>query len=175
MTYHKIAAAACAGDEEAFFHFLSSHKKLLYSIAYSYMRNEADTLDMLQETAYKGWSKCSTLQDPSVLLNWLIRILIRCCIDELRLQKRRQQPLIRPANAYSPEMVSDDRMDMEMALSRLKPKYRQVIVLRYYNDMTIPEIARTLGRAEGTIKTWLYQGLKHLRGKIHYGGEVKYE
>lgn len=175
MTEFELAKAACEGEEEAFFTFLSLHKRQLYGIAYSYMRSEADTLDMLQEAAYKGWSKCRTLKDPAAMLPWLIRILIRCCIEELRRQKRRPSLGIDPSGSYNPEMVSVAKLDMEQVLNRLKPKYREVIILRYYNDMTVPDIARVLGKSEGTIKTWLHQGLKQLRGKIHHGGELQHD
>ena len=175
MTEQELAAAACAGDEEAFFSFLSIHKRKLYGIAYSYMHNESDALDMLQEGAYKGWLKCHTLKDPTAMLPWLIRILIRCCIEEIRRRKRRPPIVMEQAHRNSPEMVSVAKLDMENALNRLKPKYRHVIILRYYNDMTIPEIAKALGKAEGTVKTWLHQGLKQLRGKINYGGELRYD
>jgi len=175
MTEQELAAAACAGDEEAFFSFLSIHKRKLYGIAYSYMHNESDALDMLQEGAYKGWLKCHTLKDPAAMLPWLIRILIRCCIEEIRRRKRRPPIVMEQAYRNSPEMVSVAKLDMENALNRLKPKYRHVIILRYYNDMTIPDIAKALGKAEGTVKTWLHQGLKQLRGKINYGGELRYD
>ncbi|WP_339324734.1 sigma-70 family RNA polymerase sigma factor [Paenibacillus sp. FSL W8-0194] len=175
MKEHHLAVAACEGDEEAFFDLLSLHKRKLYGVAYSYMHNEADALDMLQEAAYRGWSKCRTLKDPDALLPWLIRIVIHCCIEELRRQKRRQRIIWEHGETYTPEMVSVTKLDMEKALNRLKPKYRNAIILRYYNDMTVPEIAQILGRAEGTIKTWLHQGLKQLRGKINDGGELQHD
>ncbi|MUG23053.1 sigma-70 family RNA polymerase sigma factor [Paenibacillus macerans] len=171
MKEEKLAVAVCTGDEEAFFNFVSRHKRKLYGVAYSYMHNEADALDMLQEAAYRGWSKCHTLKDPGAMLPWLIRIVIHCCIEELRRQKRRKKIILERSVTYTPEMISVAKLDMEKALSRLKPKYRNAIILRYYNDMTVPEIAQILGKAEGTIKTWLHQGLKQLRGKINYGDE----
>ncbi|GIO34490.1 MULTISPECIES: sigma-70 family RNA polymerase sigma factor [Paenibacillus] len=175
MEEHNLAVAACRGDEEAFFNFLSLHKRKLYGVAFSYMHNEADALDMLQEAAYKGWSKCRTLKDPDAMLPWVIRIVIHCCIEELRRQKRRQRIVLEQSGTYTPEMVSVAKLDMEKALNRLKPKYKNVIILRYYNDMTVPEIAQILGRAEGTVKTWLHQGLKQLRWKINYGGELQHD
>lgn len=62
-------------------------------------------------------------------------------------------------------MVSDSKLDLERALSRMKPKYRHVLILKYYQDMTISDIANILDVPEGTVKTRLHQGLKLLRQK----------
>ncbi len=65
-------------------------------------------------------------------------------------------------------------MDLDSALDQLKPKYRHVLTLKYYQDMTLTEIARVLDCPEGTVKTWLHQGLKQLRRHMHVGGELYY-
>ncbi|MNJ44963.1 ECF RNA polymerase sigma factor SigW [compost metagenome] len=56
-------------------------------------------------------------------------------------------------------------------MQRLKPNYRNVLMLKYYQDMTLAEIARILGSPEGTVKTWLHQGLKQVRKHISGGVE----
>ncbi len=70
------------------------------------------------------------------------------------------------------EMKSDRRLDMEQALDGVKPKYRQVLVLKYYKDMTLTEIAEVLNKPEGTVKTWLNKGLKQLRDKMKRKGDL---
>lgn len=60
-------------------------------------------------------------------------------------------------------MKSGDRIDLERAMERMKKKYRHVVMLKYYQDMTTAEIAKVLQKPEGTIKTWLREGLKQLR------------
>ncbi|RCX18486.1 RNA polymerase sigma (SigV) subunit [Fontibacillus phaseoli] len=173
MDEREWAAAACGGDEHAFYQLISAQKRKLYSIAYSYLRNESDALDAVQETVCKAWVKCRQLKDPDAFVPWLIRILINRCIDE---QKRRKRVL--PLSSLSPsengEMISVYKLDLEIALERLKPKYRHVLTLKYYQDMTLTEIAKVLDRPEGTIKTWLHQGLKQLRSKMTWGGELYY-
>ncbi len=175
MEEHEWAVAACKGDEQAFYHLVSSHRRSLYGIAYSYMHNEADALDILQETTYRGWSKCHKLSHPEAFIPWLIRILINCCMDELKRRKRNVPLLERHMIGKVSEMVHDDKLDLERALDRLKPNYRHVLILKYYDDMTLSEIARVLQKSEGTIKTWLHQGLKQIRIKINIGGEMSSE
>ncbi|MBZ5797734.1 helix-turn-helix domain-containing protein, partial [Burkholderia contaminans] len=76
-------------------------------------------------------------------------------MEELKRQKRRRSQIPVLVTEGVGEMVSDSKLDMQQALTRLKTKYRQALLLRYYDDMTVPEIAKILGRSEGTIKTWL--------------------
>ena len=64
------------------------------------------------------------------------------------------------------EMQSNDRIDLEQAMDRMKTKYRHVVMLKYYQDMTTAEIAKVLRKPEGTIKTWLREGLKQLRNYV---------
>ncbi|MFF2907375.1 RNA polymerase sigma factor [Paenibacillus sp. NPDC057934] len=159
-------------EAEAFMLMVKEQQRLLYSIAYSYLRSEVDALEVLQEATCRAWIKRRSLKDPARFTPWLIRIVINCCNDEL---KRRKRVLtVKPTGSVSDmmEMKSDLRLDMELALDGMKPKYRQVLVLKYYRDMTVTEIAEVLDRPEGTIKTWLNKGLKHLRGKMKNKGDA---
>ncbi|WP_438497403.1 sigma-70 family RNA polymerase sigma factor [Paenibacillus sp. IHBB 3054] len=160
------------GDEsgQAFIRLVSEQKKILYGIAFSYFRSESDALEMLQEATYRAWSKRKSLKDPERFAPWVTRILINCCNDELKRRKRLVS--VEPASAGSTgvmEMTSDRKLDMEQALDSVKFKYRQVLVLKYYRDMTLTEIAEVLGKPEGTVKTWLNKGLKQLRDKMKGG------
>lgn len=149
-------------EAEAFFERLTAEQRKLYSIAYSYLRSEADALEAVQEASYRAWVKRKKLKDPQAFTPWLIRITINCCMDELR-RKKRVFPVEEPQEGAVQEMKSSERIDLQRALERMKPKYRHVVMLKYYQDMTSMEIAKVLGKPEGTIKTWLREGLKQLR------------
>ncbi|CAM4354371.1 sigma-70 family RNA polymerase sigma factor [Paenibacillus typhae] len=152
-------------DEETFFKRLYVEHRKLYAIAFSYMRNEADALEVVQEVSCRAWIKRKKLKDGQAFTPWLIRITINCCMDELRRTKR-VFPAEKPAEEAAQEMQSNERIDLERAIHRLKPKYRHVIVLKYYQDMTVPQMAEVLKKPEGTVKTWLRDGLKQLRSYI---------
>ncbi|MEK4007447.1 sigma-70 family RNA polymerase sigma factor [Paenibacillus sp. FSL H3-0333] len=157
-------------QEQLFINRVLEQKKILYSIAYSYLRSEAEALEMVQETTYRAWVKRGSLKDEDRFAPWLTRILINCCKDELKRRKRVAAPVPEQASAGLQEMTSDRKLDMEQALEAVKPKYRQVLVLKYYRDMTLTEIAEVLGKPEGTVKTWLNKGLKQLRDKMRIKG-----
>ncbi|MNP16697.1 ECF RNA polymerase sigma factor SigW [compost metagenome] len=71
--------------------------------------------------------------------------------------------------------ISYHRMEMLWALEQVKPKYRHVLLLKYYNDMTLSEIANILNKPEGTVKTWQHKGLKQLRTIIKNRGDWNHE
>ncbi|MHA6532541.1 sigma-70 family RNA polymerase sigma factor [Paenibacillus sp. BAC0078] len=164
---------AAGEEEQIFIALVSQQKKVLYGIAYSYLRREADALEVLQEATYRAWVKRKSLKDPERFAPWLTRILINCCKDELKRRKRIVAAEADGAGSGIMEMTSDRKLDMEQALDGVKLKYRQVLVLKYYRDMTVVEIAEVLGRPEGTVKTWLNKGLKQLRDKMKLKGGLQ--
>jgi RNA polymerase sigma-70 factor (ECF subfamily) len=163
-----------ATEEDAFYERVAGQKRKLYSIAYSYLRNEADSLEVLQEATCRAWIKRNSLKDVERFIPWLTRILINCCNDELKRRKRNTVTEAARSDVGVMEMKSDRRLDMEQALDGVKPKYRQVLVLKYYKDMTLAEIADVLDKPEGTVKTWLNKGLKQLREKMKRKGDLFY-
>ncbi|GIP42821.1 DNA-directed RNA polymerase sigma-70 factor [Paenibacillus sp. J45TS6] len=167
MDLIELAVKAKQGDEEAFLERMSVDKHKLYGIAYSYMLNQQDALDVVQETVSKVWAKRKSLKQPEYFTTWVIRILIRVCMDEQK-KKRREVPTAADHMGYdavlAPQSVdSDHKLDMEKRIRKLQPKYRMVIVLKYYRDLTIPDIAELMNKPEGTIRTWLHKGLKQMR------------
>ncbi|WP_151734794.1 sigma-70 family RNA polymerase sigma factor [Paenibacillus tengchongensis] len=160
---------------EPFLEQVSGQKRILYGIAYSYLRNENDALEMLQEATYRAWIKRSSLKDPGRFAPWMTRILINCCKDELKRRKQLVPAEPQARDSGVAEMTSDRKLDMERALDKVKLKYRQVLVLKYYQDLTLSEIAAVLGKPEGTVKTWLNKGLEQLRSQMgggkRYGGK----
>ncbi|WP_150274679.1 sigma-70 family RNA polymerase sigma factor [Paenibacillus tepidiphilus] len=161
--------AAAAVEEEAFFERLYKEHRRMYAIAYSYLRSEADALEAVQEATCRAWMKRSKLRDEQAFTAWVLRITINCCMDELR-RKKREYPAERLEEAGPEEMKSSERIDLERALARMKPKYRHAVTLKYYHDLTAPEIAKVLSKPEGTVKTWLREGLRELRGMLSYEG-----
>ncbi|MDO3411389.1 sigma-70 family RNA polymerase sigma factor [Saccharibacillus sp. CPCC 101409] len=151
-------------EEDLFFNRIAMQHRKLYAIAYSYLRSEADALEAVQEASCRAWIKRGKLNNLEVFSSWLVRIVINCCMDELRRRKRSF-----PAEKLeekAEEMISSDRIDLERAFERMKPRYRHAVTLKYYHGMTAAEIARVLRKPEGTIKTWLREGLKQLRGLL---------
>ncbi|SDL49967.1 sigma-70 family RNA polymerase sigma factor [Paenibacillus jilunlii] len=117
--------------EEAFFERLYAEHRKLYSIALSYMRSEADALEVVQEASCRAWMKRKKLRNEAAFTPWVIRITINCCMDELR-RRKRVFPAETLGEQAAVEMNSNERIDLERAMDRMKPKYRHTILLKYY-------------------------------------------
>lgn len=131
-----------------------------YRLVYSYVHNEADALDVVQESACKAIIQCKKLKDTEKLLPWLCRIVVNTSLDLLRNQIKEQ-----PAEEL-PEAAAEDKyeeLDLKKALNRLEPENRTVIILRYFEDMKIEDIALVVDENVNTVKTRLYRSLKKLR------------
>ncbi|WP_211251332.1 RNA polymerase sigma factor [Saccharibacillus sacchari] len=156
---------AAGTEEELFFNRIAEQERKMYAIALSYLRSEADALEAVQEASCRAWIKRRKLKHPEAMSSWLIRIVINCCMDELR-RRKRSFPTDRIEEREAGEMQSNERIDLERAFERMKPKYRHAVMLKYYQGMTAAEIARVLHKPEGTIKTWLREGLKKLKHEL---------
>lgn len=168
MDRDECAAAAIRGDEEALLKRIDMDKQQLYGIAYSYMRNETDTLEAIQETVCRVWTKRHTLREPKFFTTWTIRILIRVCMDEQK-KRTREQPAEAYVQRFEGETHPDDaaeRLDLAIQVQALPANYRMVVALKYYRDMTITEIAQLLEKPDGTIRTWLNKALRILRSDM---------
>jgi RNA polymerase sigma factor (sigma-70 family) len=161
-------------SETDFYDSILVHREQLYSIAYSYLRNRNDALEAMQEMTCRAWIKSKTLKDPAAFKSWIIRILIYVCIDEQR-RRKRTMPLVDERVGERITDIGHHRMEMLWALEQVKPKYRHVLLLKYYNDMTLSEIANILNKPEGTVKTWQHKGLKQLRTMMKNRGEWNHE
>ena len=132
----------------------------LYRLAYSYVHNEADALDIVQESACKVITQCKNLKDTEKLFPLLCRIVVNTSLDLLRNQIKEQ-----PAEEL-PEAAAEDKyeeLDLKKALNRLEPENRTIIILRYFEDMKIEDIALVVDENVNTVKTRLYRSLKKLR------------
>jgi RNA polymerase sigma-70 factor (ECF subfamily) len=152
------------GDELAFYELISNNRGRLYGTAMKYLRNEAQALEAVQEVTCRAYLKLHKLRNPDYFSTWLVRIMINYCLDELRRHKRTL-----PLEDWDMQDQSDSadsrevRMDLQVCLKKLKPKYRDVLVLRYYEDMSVKDISAAMKKPEGTIKTWISRGLDQMR------------
>ncbi|MCA1055652.1 sigma-70 family RNA polymerase sigma factor [Rossellomorea aquimaris] len=152
------------GDEDALYQLITSHKEQLYRMAISYLKNEDDAIEAIQETTYRAYKGIKKLRKNEYFTTWLIRILLNYCHDEIKKKKRviYSDRLLHSMEA--PEKNSS--IETEDAIHSLNEPYRNVIMLKYLHDLKISEIAEILECPEGTVKTWLHKGLGLLRSQL---------
>ncbi|WP_238883597.1 sigma-70 family RNA polymerase sigma factor [Clostridium sp. YIM B02551] len=171
MDLEKKIAQAVKGDEEAFNYILKLKKEDLYRTAYAFVKNKDDALDILQETVYKAYISIEKLRKPQYFNTWLTRILINNCKNFIR----NKEKVIylednKNCNEDSAKINIDERLDLLYAIDKLEEKHRMVIILKYFQDLTINQIAESLDCPIGTVKTYLNKGLSQLR--LYVGKEI---
>jgi RNA polymerase sigma-70 factor (ECF subfamily) len=165
-----------AGDREALAPLMERHYQRLYRIALSYLRHPDDALDAVQETFVKAFQKADRWDGSTEAGPWLSRVAINQSIDRWRRNRRRQAtftPLAEGDHDQSLATADPDpdrrvlgremRDRLAVALEGLPERQRAVVVLRHYQEMSLDEIAETLGMRLGTVKSSLHRALGRMR------------
>ncbi len=133
-------------------------------MAYSYVRNVDNALDIVQESIYKAFSSIDSLKEPQFIKTWFYRIIVNTSLDFLRKRKRLVIVDDFAANGMDTGEVDNyQNFDLREAIENLPEKYRSIIILRYFEDLKITEISQILDRNVNTVKTQLYRVLEILR------------
>ncbi|WP_024620073.1 RNA polymerase sigma factor [Metaclostridioides mangenotii] len=147
--------------------YIIENKNSFYRVAYSYTKNEDDALDVVQESIYKALYSVDNLQDINYINTWFYKILIRTSIDNIR-KNARYKNLVSTELPLDQDGVYDKYTDIDLrkALEELPVEYKSILLLRFFEDLKIEEVAEILDENVNTVKTRLYTALKKLKYKI---------
>lgn len=162
---------AIKGNEEAFLALIHSYEDALYRTAISYLKNEGDALEAIQEVTYRAFKSIKTVKEPAYFKTWLIRIMMNYCQDVIKKSKRE----VLGERIFCIQGMSEDFtfLEVEEALLSLSDYERELLHLKYFEDVKIKDIAVMWDTPEGTIKTRLHKALRALRAGFEEKGEVK--
>ncbi|WP_153732624.1 sigma-70 family RNA polymerase sigma factor [Sporosarcina obsidiansis] len=153
------------GNDRAFVELINPEKEKLYRIAFTYVKNESDALDIVQETIYKAYVSIKNVKEAPYFSTWLTRILINTALDFIKRESKvipiEQDSLERIESRQ--HLFSEDKLDLLEAIAQLEEKYKTVIILRFYQDLTVKQIAEVLKCPEGTVKTNLHRAINRLK------------
>lgn len=142
---------------------IENEQERFYRIAYSYVKDREDALDIVHNAIVKALQSCPGLRSPEYAQTWFCRILINESISFLR-KERRLVPLEEIPEAESaPEPERETYLDLYAALDKLPPELKTVVILRFFEDMKLDEIAQVLPANLSTVKSRLYRALKLLK------------
>ena len=141
---------------------LASYEQL-YRLAITYVKNEQDAMDVVQESAYKAMKNAGQVKEETYIKTWLWRIVINTSLDMCKKQKRIVSGVFIPEEAK--EDVYKD-WDMLAALEELEERERTIVILKYFEEWKIDDIADLLKENPNTVKSILYRSLKKLKIKM---------
>lgn len=131
------------------------------------MKNEHDTVDVVQETILKAYEKINTLKEPACFKTWLIKIVINTCLSKL---KRSEKVIsIEEKQLISLHTIPTDlslKLTLQNLIEELTNDEKNVILLHFYQGYTFKEISEILDLPLGTAKSICYRALKKLRIQI---------
>ncbi len=151
-------------NEQFFTAEVKARERSLYRIAVSYLRNDADAADAVQDALLKAWEKRDTLRVPAHFGIWLTRILINTCKGRLR--GRTLEIALAEVPDEGTQGVSEDALVLRAALDSLDLKYRIPLVLHYLDGYPVKEVARIMGLPVGTVKSRLSRAKGQMQTRL---------
>lgn len=146
--------------------YILKNQERFYRLAYSYTKHQEDALDAVQNAVCKALEAHSDIKNEDAIKTWFYRILINECLSVIK--KRSKAPLL--SEPMEPEAVYYEKryeaggdIEIEKALSNLDMDVQSIIKLRFFEEMSLKEIACITGLNINTVKTKLYRGLKLLK------------
>ncbi|MBB4822981.1 RNA polymerase sigma-70 factor (ECF subfamily) [Sporosarcina luteola] len=159
-----LVKKAQKGNEKAFLKIFQMYEADIYRMAFVYMKNEQDALDIVQETAYKAFDKIETLKEPAYFKTWLVKIAISSSLNRLK-QLQRIIPMQVDQLVELPTIKTDAALSLllKQLINELTTEEKGIVLLKFYEDYTFKEIADTLQMPLGSVKSTLYRAHKKLR------------
>ena len=155
-------------DKETFVALIDRKSDMLYRIARTILRNDADCKDALQETVLKAWENRHTLREAAHAGTWITRILINECHT---IGRKRRKYLLR-ADVTVPGSQPPEDPALREALDLIPEKLRLPLILHYLEGYSYHEISSILGIPATTVRSRLSRARRALQNELVYEQEA---
>ena len=157
----ELISRAKKGDDSAFNELVRRHQDFIYRLARGYLNEKEAAKDGTQEVFIRAYQGLPYFQSDARLTSWLYKICKNHCLNLLRRQKLENDL------EYGPSANSEDDFTLKFKLKKmiagLSDEYREVIILRYYQDLKYDQIARLLDLPLSTVKIRLHRAKAELK------------
>lgn len=148
-------------SREEFSAAVTAHGRRMYRAARSVLDSDADAQDAVSQAVLQAWQSLDRLRDREAVRPWLVKIAVNCAYALRRKQKRVVYLDDLPQEPAAPPPAQYD--GLWEAVCALPPDRRAAVVLFYYEDMSVEQIAKCLGVPKGTVKSRLSRARKQLK------------
>ncbi len=158
-----------SGSRSEFVRLATRHLNAAFKLAGYLLGDSAEAEDAVQEALLRAWRAWPKLREPDSASAWLDRIVVNVCRSRLKARGRVRSVAWDDSlgtETVDPFKAALARDAVGRAIERLTPEQRAVVVLRYWRDLPLEEIAVRLGLPLGTVKSRLHYALRQLRGEI---------
>jgi RNA polymerase sigma-70 factor (sigma-E family) len=163
-----------AGDQIAFGEYVRFRSHALLRAAQAMTGNRADAEDLLQATLVKAYQSWDRIDDPAALDTYVRRVMVNTHISGWRRRRVDEYPTDELPDSPSREDTTSDsdlHDAVRRAIDRLPRQMRAAVMLRFYDDMTEPEVAAALGVSVGTVKSTVARAMAKLRQDAELGAD----
>lgn len=154
--------------------FVRQHGEELLRLAFTYVKQRQTSEDIVQDVLLKAFEKQHEFRGDSEYRTYLYRMTINKCMDYLRSWHYRKTTVTETFRTRIGYMQSSDSTEDSQILGRqileLPIKYREILVLYYYKELSVKEISHLLNLSENTVKTRLQRGRFQLKSMLERGG-----
>ncbi len=187
MTDAELVARSLAGQEDAFRELVTRHQRSVYNLLARMLRNPSQAEELAQDTFLKAFRNLRSFDNRFKFSNWILRIAHNAAIDAMRRAGPPELSLDEPDDRTGlalAEAVPDPQGDQAVralehrdlstalteALDRLRPEYRQMVVLRYQEELSYEEIVEISGLPLGTVKSHLHRARAEMAAHLRRQG-----
>jgi RNA polymerase sigma factor (sigma-70 family) len=189
---YALVLTAIAGNQRAYATLLERYRPAIFQLMLKRVNNKAEAVDLTMEAFGKAFNRLSSYSPSYAFSTWLFKIAMNNCIDYVR---KRRMTMVQVGDAYAasdvdvnlaryarsssntPEddLIRSQRIDlMQQLLVKLNPRYRRMIELRFYEDLSYEEISTQLNLPLGTVKAQLYRAKEALYHMLNTPGASAY-
>ena len=164
------------GDRMAFGEYVRSRSNVLLRAAQSMTGNRADAEDLVQATLVKAYQSWDRIDDPAALDTYVRRVMANTHISGWRRRHVDEYPTDElPDSVTAEDSTKDSDLHdvVQRALDRLPRQMRAAVMLRFYDDLTEPEVAAKLGVSVGTVKSTVARAVAKLRNDAELGADAQ--
>ena len=154
--------------QEVLIEHIKENQDKLYKIAYTYTKNKESALDVVQEAITKSLENLHKLRNEEYVKTWFYRILINEAIKASKNNKYFIEYDLATSELYNDSHESNlvESIDIYTIIQQLNQKLKTVIILRFFENLKIEEIAYITNTNSNTVKSRLYKGIKEIKKEI---------
>ena len=151
-------------DREIFINRINENRLKMYKTAIAILKNEDDANDAIQDALYSAYKNYDSLKEKSYFTTWIIRILINKCYDIIN--KNKKIAYIDDSITENTTGVEDNyevESSLEWVLNKIDKDLKEIVVLYYYDELPVGDIAEILEIPQGTVKSRLSRAREQIR------------
>lgn len=147
---YSLVYKAIHGDSHAYGELIHQYNPYFYKIAFLYVKNEDAAVEIVQDSVYQGYLKIKALRNPELFSTWMTRIIMNKAVRYIKQNKK----IVVYEEAFHEASHSEhveEKLDLMNAVNRLPKKYKDVIIQKYFLEMSVEEIAKKQMIPENTV------------------------